>query len=429
MNILTNNLERQFGFTLKLRLIGILLGWAIAISALSVGQENWPEFRGPTADGVASGGVIPTQFDETTLCWRTPIHGKGWSSPVVWGRQVWLTTATEDGKKMSAICVDLESGKFIHDLVIHENSNPEFCHTTNSYASPTPVIEAGRVYLHFGSYGTTCVDTDTGKTIWQRTDIKCDHYRGPASSPILWNNLLIVAFDGSDVQKVVAFDKETGKTVWQRKREIDYGTDVGDRMKAYGTAAVFDVDGEPLLVYPSAVATIAYRPATGETVWTVYHDGMNASARPLMSADGLLILTNGMGRMVAVDPKGTDDITRNIKWSLTKAVARKSSQVIVGDSLYMNEDKGIMSCVDLKTGKPSWQKRVGGNFASSPIFDGEKLIALSEQGVIYVYRPNSEKMDLVTKQKFGDGFKASPAVSGDRVILRTFSELCCFQNK
>lgn len=394
------------------------------------GQENWPEFRGPTADGHADGGVLPLQVDKkANLKWKTAIHGKGWSSPVVWGNQVWLTTATEDGKRMSAICVDLDSGEIIRDQVIHQNESPAFCHPTNSYASPTPAIEEGRVYLHFGSYGTTCLDTKTGETIWQRTDLECDHFRGPGSSPILYDDKLFVAFDGFDVQYVVALDKHTGETAWRTSRDIDYGTNNGDLMKAYGTGRVFEVEGRPILVYPSAVATIAYDVKTGKQIWKVYHDGMNASARPLMTSKGLVILTNGMGKMVAVNPSGKGDITEtHTVWMISKGVTRKPSQLIIDDRLFMFNDKGIASAVDVATGDIVWQERIGGAFSSSPIYDGEKIFAFSESGDIHVFRPSGEFVPLA-KMKLGKGFKASPAVVRGKMILRSFSDLYCISSE
>lgn len=386
-------------------------------------QQNWPEYRGPTGDGQAVGAKLPSQLADENVKWKTAIHGKGWSSPVIWGNQVWVTTATEDGKTMSAICVDLDSGNVLQDLVIHENESPDFCHPTNSYASPTPAIEDGRVYLHFGSYGTTCLDTNTGKVIWQRTDLKCNHFRGPASSPIIYKDLLIVAFDGFDVQYVVALNKRTGETVWKTDRDIVYGTDNGDLKKAYGTGAIFEMEGEPLLVYPSAVATIAYQPETGRPVWTVYHDGMNASARPVQLGNGLVVITNGMGRMVAVDPKGTGNITgSNIAWKSSKSVAKKSSQIVIGNRLYMVSDKGVVSCLDGETGQPIWQERIKGAFASSPVYDGEKILAFSEDGTMYAFS-TGDAFQLINKSQLGDGFKASPAVANGDLILRSFSHL------
>ena len=394
------------------------------------GQDNWPEFRGPNGDGVAPAISLPTDLgDPANVSWEIPIHGRGLSSPVIWGEQIWLTSATEDGKKMFGICVDLETGKVIYDKLIYENESPRFRHPTNSYASCTPAIEAGRVYLHFGSYGTVCLDTSTGNTIWSRDDFECDHFRGPGSSPILYGDNLIVAYDGSDKQYVVALNKETGETAWKTDRNLKYGTENGDWKKAYGTASVFDIKGKPTLIYPSAKATVAYNPSNGEPMWTVYHDGMNASARPILTEDGLVILTNGMGRMDAVNPQGTGDITKtNIDWTIRKNVTRRPSPILVDGNLFMFNDKGIASCVRAKDGEILWQKRIGETFAASPIFDGEHIFAFGEKGQVFAFQPG-DTYQIIGETKLGDGFKASPAVAGDRLIVRSISKLYCLEGK
>ncbi|MEM7455620.1 MAG: PQQ-binding-like beta-propeller repeat protein [Planctomycetota bacterium] len=403
----------------------------IAVFYLSGGtvfaQEAWPEFRGPDGNGHTGGACIPDSISDSQIKWSTPIHGKGWSSPVISSNQVWLTTATEDGREMSAICVDLMSGETQHDIIIHRNDAPAFCHSENSYASPTPAIEDGRIYLHFGSYGTTCLNTETAEVIWQRTDLQCDHFRGPASSPILYGDLLIVAFDGFDLQYVVALDKQTGETVWKTDRDIDYGTDNGDFMKAYSTAAVFEIDGEALLVSPSAIATTAYRPLTGEIVWTVYHDGMNASCRPVITPGGLVLITNGMGRMVAVDPKGRDDISdSNIEWQGSESVAKKASLLVIQERIYMIADNGILSCLDAESGETLWRERIGGTFAASPLFDGDKILLLDREGNAIVCRP-SDEFELIAQSELGAGFMASPAVAGNKIILRSTERLICIE--
>src|SRR4030095_3059031 len=135
---------------------------------------------------------------------------------------IWLTTATEDGTELSVVCVDKESGKILQDKVLFRVSTPQFCHKFNSYASPTPVVEKGRVYVTFGSPGTACLDAATGEKLWERTDFVCNHYRGAGSSPIIWGDLLIMNFDGSDFQYIVALDKKTGKTVWKTDRSVDF---------------------------------------------------------------------------------------------------------------------------------------------------------------------------------------------------------------
>ena len=337
------------------------------ISVFFLGQSldadsNWPEFRGPTGDGHAGNANLPTSIDPSVVRWKTSIDGKAWSSPVVWENQIWLTNASEDGKHSSVVCVDRNSGRILHNKKFPENESPANCHPTNSYASPTPIVEDGRVYVHFGSDLTACLDSSTAEILWERRDFECDHHRGSGSSPILHNGKLFVAFDGVDVQYVVALDKTTGKTLWKRDREIEYGTDNNDLMKAYCTGSVIHVDGKSLLVYPSAVATIAYSTENGETKWTVYHDGMNASARPI-SYDGLVFLTNGMGAMVAVRPNGTGNITdTHIEWSSQKIVPRKSSPIIVDGLIFCNSDDGVLSCREAKTGEIRWKKRAGGKF-------------------------------------------------------------------
>ncbi|KAA5543025.1 PQQ-binding-like beta-propeller repeat protein [Roseiconus nitratireducens] len=384
--------------------------------------SNWPEYRGPAGDGHADSADLPVKIDESVVRWKTPIHGKGWSSPVVWGDQIWLTTATEDGKEMSVICVDRDNGNVVHDKVVKQNAEPAFCHPMNSYATPTPVVESGRVYVHFGSYLTACLDTESAEVLWRREDLECDHHRGPASSPILFDGKLFIAYDGFDQQYVIALDAQTGKTVWKKQREIDYGTDNGDRMKAYCTGHVIDVAGEKQLVYPSAVATIAYAPDTGETLWTVYHDGMNASARPLYG-EGLLFLTNGMGSMVAVSPDGTGDLTAShVAWSAQKSVAKKSSPLLVDGVLYMNSDDGIVSARDAKTGEMLWQRRAGGSFAASPVFAGGRIYLFNTDGETFTIQPG-DTYQLLAEGKLGDGFMASPAIVDDQLILRSKSHL------
>ncbi len=398
--------------------------WILSLTIVVSADSTWPEFRGPSGDGHAHNANLPIAIDESVVRWKTPIHGKGWSSPVVWGDQIWLTTATEDGTKMSVLCVDRSTGRIVHDKILIENKEPAFCHPMNSYATPTPVIEEGRVYVHFGSYLTACLDTSNAEVLWQRRDLPCDHWRGPASSPILYGGKIFVAYDGFDVQYVVALDKMTGETIWKQDRNIDYGTDNGDQMKAYCTGQVIDVAGQKQLVYPSASATIAYNLSTGEPLWTVYHDGMNASARPVYS-DGLVFITNGSGSMVAVRPDGKGDITgTHIEWSDRKGVAKKSSQLVVGGLFYMNSDDGVVSCREPKTGTVIWQQRAGGEFAASPIYADGRIYLFGTEGDILTIEPGRE-FKLLAETKLGDGFMASPAIVDNEMILRSKSHLYC----
>jgi outer membrane protein assembly factor BamB len=339
----------------------------------------------------------------------------------VWDGQIWLSTATADGRELSALCVDLESGKILKDLKLFDIAKPQFCIERNSYASCTPVIEAGRIYVHFGSPGTACLDTKTGEKLWERTDLECNHHRGPASSPILFENLLILTFDGFDLQYVIALDKLTGKTVWKRDRNIDYGSDNGDVKKAYSTPLVIEAGGRQQLVSPSAGAHIAYNPRTGEELWRVKCGGMNASARPIY-AFGQLYMTTAAGgfNLFAVRPDGQGDVTgTHVEWKANKGVPRQPSLLVVGDLLFMGSEgpQGTITCMEAKTGESVWQERLGGDFTPSPVYADGKLYFLNEKGFTAVVEPG-RTYKLLAKNTLDDEFMASPAIVGKSILLR-----------
>ena len=176
--------------------------------------SNWNQFRGPNGDGVSTSSNLPTEFSGIkNVQWRTAIHDLGWSSPVVWKDQVWVTTAREDGSELFAVCVNLETGEIMHDIKVFDVADPQNeWSDLNTHATPTPIVEEGRIYVHFGTYGTACLDTQTGKKIWERRDLNCDHRVRPASSPVMDKNLLFLTYDGVDQQFVAVLEKETGKT-------------------------------------------------------------------------------------------------------------------------------------------------------------------------------------------------------------------------
>jgi outer membrane protein assembly factor BamB len=221
-------------------------------STVMRGAENWPQFRGPDGTGHSDARGLPLQWSETrNVVWKTPIHDRGWSSPVIYGKQVWLTSASKDGRELFVICIDRDSGKIIKDWKLFDVAQPQFVHAFNTAASPTAVIEEGRVYITFGAAGTAAIDTKTFKVIWERRDIECNHFRGAGSSPVLFGNLLLMHFDGSDQQFVMALDKKTGKTVWQTRRSIDFQdldkngkpAAEGDLRKAFSTPHVERING------------------------------------------------------------------------------------------------------------------------------------------------------------------------------------------
>lgn len=391
--------------------------------------ENWTQFRGPDGDGMATKAKLPVEFGEgKNVRWKTAIHGKGWSSPVVWGEQIWMTTATEDGKKLYAVCVEKSSGKIVHDVLVFEVAKPQYCHPTNSYASPTPVVEAGRLYVHYGALGSAALDTATGKVIWRRSDLPCNHWRGPGSSPIVVDNLVFVAQDGYDQQYVVALEKSSGKTLWKKTRDIDYDTDNGDRKKAYSTAALVEHNGRKQIVSSAAIATIAYDPANGDELWRIRHGGMNAAARPIFR-NGMLYLMAGTAKnpLMAVRPDGKGNVTEShVVWQFGKSMPKRPSPLLVGQRIYTISDQGVASCINAKTGEAIWQKRVGGSYRSSPIYANGQIYCFSLDGLAAVFAATDE-FKLLAENKFDNGCQASPAVVGDTLLVRTTKHLYCIE--
>ena len=393
--------------------------------SILLAQPYWNQFRGPQGDGETQ-APLPTEFgDELNVAWKTPIHDKGWSSPVVWGKQIWMTTATEDGKQLFAVCVNADTGTLEHDLLVFEVAEPKFCHPTNSYASGTPYVEEGRVYVHFGEYGTACLDTATGEKLWERRDFVCEDFRGPASSPIVVGDRLFIQFDGVDHQFVVALDKLTGKTLWQTDRNIDYGTDEGDYKKAYGTPSLIEFDGQQQLVCLAAMEAIAYQPDSGVEIWRVRHEGYNGSARPLFKQGLVYLASGGRGEsaLLAVRPDGQGDVSEShIAWNTGKAVPRFASQVVVDGRLFMVNDTGVISCLDAATGDSIWSERVGGAYWGSPLISRGRLYFFSKEGAALVVAAE-DKYRLIAESHFPEGFNASPAVVQDSLIVRGYKHL------
>lgn len=407
---------------LRIRLLLILaVGFGFTSAKLHA-QNEWPQLLGPNGDGRADKAQIAIQWSESkNIRWKTPIHGQGWSSPVIWGNQIWMGTAKPDGTEFFAVCVDKESGKIIHDLKIFDEAKPRFKHAFNSYASPSPVIEEGRVYMHFGSYGTAALDSKSGKILWSRRDLPCDHFRGPGSSPLLYKDSLIIHYDGADVQYIVALHKDTGKTLWKKDRDVEYGTNNGDFKKAYCTPGLFEVDGKLQLISPTSKATLSLNPENGEEYWRITYGEFSATARP-QYADGLFYINTGFSKaqLVAVKAGGQGDITKShIQWSTKKAIGSKPTQIVVDGLIYSAADKGgIIACIDAKTGKYHWTERIGGEYTASPLFANGHVYFFDQKGKTTVIKA-SRNFEVVSTNELEEGFMASPAVSGNSLFVKT----------
>jgi outer membrane protein assembly factor BamB len=410
------------------------------MSSVLAAPLEWPEFRGPTGDGhVPSPGKgkaigLPLHWSETNnVKWKTEIPYRGWSTPVVMGGQVWLTTATEDGHDFYVICVDASNGKVLHNKKLFHSDNPEpLGNSVNCYSTPSPAIEPGRVYVHFGSYGTACLDTATGNVLWQRTDLPCRHYRGPSSSLIIFENLLILTMDGVDVQYHVALDKKTGRNVWKTDRSVAWNdADVpgqmardGDLRKAHSTPLIVTADGKLQMLSAGAKACYAYDPKSGRELWRVRYPDWSAAPRPLYR-DGLAFIISGLAKceLLAIKLDGQGDVTdTHVAWRLGTHVAKTSSPILVDDLIYMAADESFITCVDANNGKVVWTERIGGKYAASPIYADGRIYFFNQQGTTTVLKPG-RTCDVLATNILADGFMASPAVAGKALFLRTKTHL------
>jgi outer membrane protein assembly factor BamB len=397
--------------------------------------DNWPDYRGPSHDGtVPSSAQLPLEWGEgKNVTWKTLIPGKAWSTPTIWDNQVWLTTASEDGKKLTGYCLDKGTGTVLYNKLLFTVEKPQFAHKFNSYGSPSPALEKGRAYLHWGSPGTACIDTTDYNTLWTRRDLICDHFRGAGSSPLIYKNLLVLTMDGADFQYLIALDKDTGKTVWRTDRATnfeDLDTDGkpkrdGDMRKCYSTPIIIKVNCKDLLISPGARAAWAYDPLTGKAIWQFRYKNHSSASRCLF-VDNLLYINSGYpnAELFAVNPDGEGDITDiNKIWGTEGThIPKKPSPIINDGLLYTCSDSGIATCIDAKTGEEIWKDRLGGNYSSSLIRSGNRIYAFSEDGKGIVFSTGREFKKLA-ENTLPDGFMASPAASGNSLFLRTRTTL------
>jgi outer membrane protein assembly factor BamB len=426
-----------------------LLFLVLAVATPALCEPNWPAFRGPTGQGTTSETSLPINWSEkANIGWKTAIPGKGWSSPVIWGDEIWMTTAVEHPRylqpheirlrprdaqaptevekhrnmalSLRAICVDRNSGRLLRDVVLFSVENPEVIHLLNSYASPTPVIEKGRLYCHFGTYGTCCLDTGTGEKIWER-QFPVQHSVGPGSSPVIWSEWLVLVCDGTEAQYVMALDKNTGDVAWKTDRPPLAGND-GDYHKAFCTPLVISCDGVDQLLIPGAQWFVSYSPDNGNMLWRINHGtGYSNVAAPVF-ANGVSYLITGFSRSelwaIPVNSRGKLN-SDGVLWKQSKQIPKKSSPAIVGKEIYVSNDNGVLSCIDIDTGKFRWAKRLGGSYSASPLVADGRIYLCSHEGKTTVVRPNPERYEQLAENQLDGLLMASPVASQGALFLRS----------
>lgn len=398
-------------------------------------QENgsWTHFRGSALNGISGEKGFPTSWnDSLNIAWKFPQWGKGWSSPVVLDNQVWFTSAESNSREMRVICVDLESGEKIHDRLLFQPEKLFRIHAVNSYATPTPAIEKGKVYVHFGRYGTACLDAQSGETLWKRSDLQCEHIQGPGSSLMIHKDKLIVHLEGTDVQQIMALDKTTGEILWTAERPADlYEQMAPIGKKAYITPIIIRVGDRELLISNGSRVCNAYDPETGEEVWRIIQGDDSTISMPV-EGDGLVFfytsfVTGEDGRkyaeLFAVDPSGRGDIThRNIRWRMKAPILQLSTPVYVEGLLYTVDSEGEFFCLEASSGKVLWSQKLKGKFNASPIYADGLLYLSNTKGETLVYRSGPEPRLLATNQLEGEIW-ATPAFSGGAIFMRTSAYL------
>jgi len=431
----------------------VLLGcaaWTAPVEA-----ADWPQFRGPGGQGHSPAVGLPERWSETeNVAWKVPVEGTGWSSPVVLGGQIWMTTALptpaepEEARqklaslgyavpspwvarrvRLKAVCVDRATGRLLQTITLPDFDEPLHICSVNSFASPTPVGEAGRLYCDFGTMGTVCLETTTGKILWTRR-LPIDHQVGPGSSPILHGDLLVLVRDGCDLQYVTALDKHTGRIVWKTDRppiDVNYTP----HKKAFSTPLVIEASGTEQMIVPGAKWIVSYEPDTGEPIWRVDTGrSFSNAARPVFG-HGMVFICTAFGgtELFAVRVDGQGDVTdTHVAWVGRRQVPKRSSPLLVGDGLYMISDGGVATCMDARTGEIHWAERILGNCSASPVFADGRIYFFGEDGKTAVVRPGKEFV-LLAENEIDGRIMASVAIADGALFLRSEKHLYRIENK
>jgi outer membrane protein assembly factor BamB len=420
-------------YRLLLQTVFFILIFVFGSDTIVAQESNWAHFRGSNLNGISVDNQVPVVWNDTTnIIWKTEIKGKGWSSPVVYGDQIWVTTATTDGKEMSGICVDFNSGNILYDVLLFKQDIIYRKHSINTYATPTPCIEQGFVYLNFGSSGTACVSTDDGKIVWKRDDLKVEHVQGTGASPIIYKDFLIVHYEGTDQQFIVAFNKRTGETIWRTDRPTEcYESLLPIGKKAYITPLVINVAGRDLLISNGAAVCIAYDIETGREIWRVVQGEDSTIAMPIYEDGVVFFYTSFVSppegekyvELLAVDPKGAGDVSKShVLWRYKGPILQLLTPLLKDGIIYTVDSQNNFIAIDAKTGGPLYTKKLKNKYHSSPVYAGGRVYFTSVKGETLVLKAG-RTLEILAENQLPGEIYATPAIVRNSIIIRSESTL------
>ena len=407
-------------------------------------EGDWLQFLGNDGRGVAMGTAPVSWSHDENVKWRTELPGRGWSSPVIAGGRIYLTAAVPiepvdgeldrdgaDGETVEKeprefdlcmLIVDLGTGRLLkHVSVMPQNDErPSRMHGKNSHASPTPIIDGERIFVHFGYQGTACLTLD-GKLLWINRELYFPPTHGNGGSPILVGGKLIFTCDGGTEPKVIAIDAATGEVAWQVDREVE-----ARKTFSFCTPSVIKVQNRDLVVVPGSDVVHALDPATGEVVWYLRYTGYSVVPKPV-SVAGLVVFSTGFDQaaMLAIDPTGSGDVTdTKLVWEIDRNIPKTPSLIAHQGLIYTISDDGIALCIDGASGDLHYRERIGGNFSSSPIIAGNNIYFTSETGKTTVVRTGVD-FEVVAESDLEERTLSTMAFSDGAIILRTDEALYC----
>ncbi len=399
---------------------------------------DFPQFRGTNGQGhVQATGLPVTWSGADNVTWKVPVPGKGWSSPIILKGRLYLTTAVPkpggdpDDQSLRTLCLDIKTGKTLWNREIFDRNHVPttgLLHGKNSHASPTPASDGQFLYVHFGTEGTACLELATGKIVWTSRALKYTPRHGNGGSPVLVDGMLVVTCDGQDICYVAALDCKTGKVVWKTDRTLDL-----PRKFSFSTPLVINVKGNKQIVCPGTGLVAAYDPMTGKEIWHVgYGDGYSVIPRPVYG-HGLVYVCSGWGvpTLFAIRPTGQGDVTgTHVVWKQTSKanIPHTPSTLLIDNNLFLISDTGIASCLDARTGKLHYRKRVGGKYSASPTYADGKIYLQSEEGTGIVLKPGRRFAELGRNKLEGRTF-VTYAVAENALFIRTETGLFRIENR